>query len=144
MQSVRAGAVRTYFPFSHFFWKVAPTSPHLGSILETIFVWHVIFGWKKALHKNTSKKLSRQTHTAIKKGLYASPQGPWQAASRTRCSNKKQRVGQLLQYFHTLQSAIWIYNPTIEQITDECCCKGETTTIFRRRVMVKLLQNFRK
>ena len=43
------------FSFSHFFWKVGPTRPHLGSILETIFMQNVILGRKKALQKNTLK-----------------------------------------------------------------------------------------
>ena len=144
MQSVRAGAVQTYFSIFTCFLKSRSNKPSCGLHFGDDFRLKCHIWVKKRRSIKIPQKLSRQTHTAIKKGLYASPQGPWQAASRTRCSNKKQRVGQLLQYFHTLQSAIWIYNPTIEQITDECCCKGETTTIFRRRVMVKLLQNFRK
>ena len=100
MQSVRAGAVQTdFFMFTFVFWKVDPTTPHLGSILETIFTYNVIFGWKKALQKKTEKKLPRQSQT----GTYSNVPGlPGSHPKVKDCLSKKQQSEQ--------ETAIWARN----------------------------------
>ena len=79
MQSVRAGAVQTYFFIFTLFLKSRSN--------KTIFVQTVIIGWKKAFQKNTSKKLPRQTQT----GTYYRVPGPLDSHPYVKdFSNKKQ------------------------------------------------------
>ena len=76
------------FSFSHFFWKVGPKRPHLGSMWETCFVQNCNLEWKKGLNKLFKKS----GPPLANKGLWPWPGAPWQPPSRARFSEQETTI----------------------------------------------------
>ena len=83
------------FGVSHLFVKKGSRRVHNGSLLGPVLDQHVTFGVKKGVPKNGSKNVYPPEPND---GLFTDREAPGGAASRARCSDKKQLFEQQLRH----------------------------------------------